>query len=96
MLLKKQKDTEMYMQGLYFREALLSSVCNNSIWLKKGSEPYKYPAKSFTELMEERSTSNKELLSEDEKKLQTKMLFKNLSLMKANYDLTHPQKNTSQ
>lgn len=86
----KQHDTEMYMQGLYFREALLSSVCNNSLWMKSGSSPYKYPEKTYTELMEEKEMN--ENMTDDEKKKQTELLFEKLSIMQMNFEHSHDKK----
>lgn len=83
----KEHDTQMYMQGLYFREALLSSVCNNSLWMKSGSKPYQYPEKTYTEMMEEEKRN--ENMTDEEKKRQTEMLFEKLSIMQHNFEISH-------
>ena len=89
---RKQTDTEMYMQGLYFREALLSSVCNNSLWMKKGSKPHEYPKKTFMDTIEEEQKIKNNVLTEEEKIKQTQMLFNSLSIMQANFNLNHKDK----
>lgn len=86
---RKQADTDMYMQGLYFREALLSSVCNNSLWMEKGAKPHEYPKKTFMQTIEKEQNINHNTLTEEEKKKQTEMLFKSLSVMQSNYNLNH-------
>ena len=86
---KKEKDTEMYMQGLYFREALLSSVCNNSLWMRKGAKPHEYPKQTFMETIEEQKNIENNTLTEEEKKRRTELLFRELQLMQSNFNLTH-------
>lgn len=45
-LREKQRDYEFWLQGLYFREAVNSSVGN--AFLEKGAKPFEYPSEPFS------------------------------------------------
>lgn len=89
LLRRKEHDSEMYFQGLYFREALMSSVCNSTLWMKKGSKPHEYPKETFMAKIENERKVQKNELTEEEKIRQTQMLFKKLSIMESNFNLAH-------
>lgn len=87
LLRKKERDTEMYFQGLYFRDAITCTVGN--MFAKKGSKPIEYPKETYmTKIEHERKENNGEL-TEEEKIQKTKLLFANLQSMQANFNLTH-------
>lgn len=70
-----------YLQGIYFRDALLSTVGN--MFKKKGAKPYEYPEKPY-----EFEQKNK-IASEEEIELQRQLFLANLQLMQANFELSH-------
>lgn len=44
---QKKQDTEMWFMGRYVVNALLCTICNSSLFRKKGSEPFEYPQHPF-------------------------------------------------
>lgn len=78
----------MYLQGIYVRDALLSTVGN--MFKGKGTKDFEYPKEPYSLNSEETDNSNKEL-TEEEKDLQVKMLFANLESMKRRFDARKQQ-----
>ena len=88
-LRRKIKDEEMWLFGNYTFAAVQTAIGN--AFRKKGQKP-----KSYFEVMEEPNLSHSEKdkngLTEYEKKQKTELLFKNLEIMAANFNLTHKAK----
>lgn len=79
----KEKNAEMHLQGIYMRDAILSTICN--AFQGKGAKPYEYPKEPY-------DFSPETELTEQEKDEQIEMLFASLSMMKSNFDKNHKDK----
>lgn len=73
----KEKNAFMHLQGIYMRDAILSSICN--AFKGKGQEPYEYPKEPYD------LSANTEL-TEKEKDEQIELLFANLGSLKDKFD----------
>lgn len=77
----KEQNAYMHLQGIYMRDAILSTICN--AFKDKGSEPYSYPKEPYD------ITNEPKELTEEEKDKQIEMLFNSLNIMKTNFDREH-------
>lgn len=73
----QERNELAYIQGVYMRDAIESSICNG--FRAKGSKPYEYPKEPY-EFWGERE------LTEQEKDMQINQIFANLQLMKSNFE----------
>lgn len=78
----KEINAQMYLQGIYMRDAILSTICN--AFKGKGAEPYEYPKEPYD------LTAETEL-TEQEKDEQIERLFASLQIMKDNFDRNKEQ-----
>lgn len=86
----KEKDALNWYLGQYFASALDATVCNNTLWRKKGSKPNGYIKKPImSELASRQKKETNIPLTEDEKRKKTEQLFMRLQLMGANFNLNH-------
>lgn len=90
--LKREEDNAFaYLQGVYFRDAIASTIGN--VFKKKGAKAAEYPSKPYD--LSEGATDDNEYnsgaLTEAEKRRKTEMLFGTLRLMQANYELSKQQ-----
>lgn len=80
--LEAQRDYDNFLahlQGIYFRDALLSTVGN--MFAKKGAKPMEYPAEPY----EFKSEEQREL-TEEEKDIQRQAFLASLFTMQANFE----------
>lgn len=75
------EDVLAYRQGVYVRDALISTVGN--MFLKKGAKAFEYPSKPYG--LNDEPT-------EEEKRQQNKLLLDSLMMMKKNFEMTHKKK----
>lgn len=73
----KEKNAFMHLQGVYMRDAILSSICNS--FRGKGTEPYEYPKEPY-------NIEGERELTEEEKDMQVEQLFANLVLMQERFE----------
>lgn len=73
-----------YLNGIYVREALVSTVGN--MFLGKGKKPYEYPDKPIELSGKERE------LTEDEKELQRQNFLASLFTMQSNFERNKKEK----
>lgn len=80
----EEQNTLMYIQGRYFADAIMATVCN--MFRGQGHKPYEFPKEPYKfEKEEERE------LTPMEKDLAVKQLFAELQQMKENFDKKHPK-----
>lgn len=72
-----KKNYMSYLQGIYFVDALMSTVGN--MFKKKNAKPYKYPEKPY-------ELGEKKPLTEYEKRTQLDLFVAQLKAMKTNFD----------
>lgn len=82
MIRLEQEDSMLYRQGVYVRDALLSTVGN--MFSSKSAKKIEYPKKPY-------GIGNKEL-SKREIELQRKLVMASLQAMKTNFDLSKKDK----
>lgn len=92
--LKKEEDNAYaYIQGIYVRDALASTVGN--MFRKKGSKAIEYPSEPYGMYKDEQIEEvqdGEEIMTEDEKRRKTEALFMQLRLMQANFELSKQAK----
>jgi len=79
----KETNGLMHIQGQYFAEAIMSTVCNQLGG--KTSKKHEYPKKPY-------NIDSKNELSEDELQKQREAFVAGLMVMKSNFELEHPKK----
>lgn len=82
------RDEELWRLGIYIREALKSSVCNNGLWKSKGQALDEYPDKPF---LQDASFNSREP-SEEEKQREVDRFFAQESARRANWKRIHKKK----
>jgi len=78
---RKEQDYISYYQGVYFYEAVTTSLAN--MFRKKGAKVIPYRDKPFYDSID----ASRE--SEVEKKAKTEAFFNNLMIMQANFEINH-------
>lgn len=93
-LKKEEQNAFAYIQGIYFRDALASTVGN--MFKKKGAKAIEYPSKPYdlNAGAEEESGEQDGGMSEAEKRKKTEALFGMLRLMQANFEIAKQAENT--
>lgn len=79
------RDEELWRLGIYVREALKSSVCNNGLWKGKGQALDEYPEEPFMR----NTSSDKKELSEEDMQREVDKFFAQESVRRANWKRTH-------
>lgn len=79
---RDDKNAFAYLQGIYFRDALLSTVGN--MFSGKNGKKFEYPDKPY-EFYKKHEEEHE--LTEEEKIQKTNELFLKLNIMKSNFDL---------
>jgi len=91
---KDEQNAFAYIQGIYFRDALASTVGN--MFKKKGAKAIEYPSEPY-DLYAKASEDSGESdggMSEAEKRKKTEALFGMLRLMQANFEISKQAGNT--
>ena len=88
--LKRRQQNEMsYMQGIYFRDAILSTVCN--MLADKGSKKFEYPAEPYPVTAEQVAEQEAARYREEEQRLKADMLAMAARMAKRSMPLeAHP------
>lgn len=79
------------MLGIYFREALKSTVCNAILWKDKSDEADQYPSEPF--LWKSGLSGNRNEISEDEKQKAVDLFFAQEKARRVNWKRTHSKSN---
>ena len=94
-LKKEEQNVFAYLQGVYVRDALASTVGN--MFKKKGAKATEYPSEPY-KLYDNQTTDNHGesdgSMSEEEKRKKTEALFGMLRLMQANFEISKQAGNT--
>lgn len=94
-LKKEEQNVFAYLQGVYVRDALASTVGN--MFKKKGAKATEYPSEPY-KLYDNQTTGNHGEsdggMSEEEKRKKTEALFGMLRLMQANFEISKQAGNT--
>jgi len=92
-LKKEEQNVFAYLQGIYVRDALASTVGN--MFKKKGAKATEYPSEPYP-LYDQVSTESESDggMSEAEKRRKTEALFGMLRLMQANFEMSKQADNT--
>lgn len=86
-LKKEEQNAFAYIQGVYVRDALASTVGN--MMKKKGAKAIEYPSQPYDLYKEDVSSDTGENgMTEAEKRKKTEEIFGVLSVMKANFDIS--------
>ena len=91
---KDEQNTFAYIQGIYFRDALASTVGN--MFKKKGAKAIEYPSEPYNLYANTNEENGNEDggMSEAEKRKKTEALFGMLRLMQANFEISKQAENT--
>lgn len=94
-LKKEEQNAFAYIQGIYFRDALASTVGN--MFKKKGAKAIEYPSEPYNLYANQQTEESGEQdggMSEAEKRKKTEALFGMLRLMQANFEIAKQAENT--
>lgn len=93
-LKKDEQNAFAYIQGIYVRDALASTVGN--MFKKKGAKAIEYPSEPYNlhANVENESGESDGGMSLEEKKKKTEALFGMLRLMQANFEISKQAENT--
>lgn len=83
----REKNLIAHLQGKYFAEAILSTVCN--MLSSKSSKKYEYPEKPYDLYNKEQD------LTEEKLQKQRELFVTKLMLMQTNYELNHKNDSVS-
>ena len=90
---KDEQNTFAYIQGIYFRDALASTVGN--MFKKKGAKAIEYPSEPYELYAHTDDNGNTDGgMSEEEKRKKTEALFGVLRLMQANFEISKQAEHT--
>lgn len=91
---KEEQNAFAYIQGIYVRDALASTVGN--MFKKKGAKAIEYPSQPYDlyAKAEEQGGESDGGMSEAEKRKKTEALFGMLRLMQANFEISKQAENT--
>lgn len=85
----KEQDYMAWLQGQYFVSALDATVCNNTLWRKKGTKPHQYVEKPFLESLGKKQSDKN---NEDELQKQRELFVARFEAMGANFRLSQKNK----